>query len=56
MELSVHACNFVLKLLDREEPGANVWTKSMLKLQPLYYYMINFCNLVGLEQWYFSLI
>ena len=22
----------------------------------LYYYMINFCHLIGLEQWYFSLI
>ena len=22
----------------------------------LYYYMINFCNLIGLEQWYFNLI
>ena len=25
-------------------------------LQRLYYYMRNFCNLIGLEQWYFSLI
>ena len=25
-------------------------------LQELYYYMRNFCNLIGLEQWYFSLI
>ena len=24
--------------------------------QILYYYMRNFCNLIGLEQWYFSLI
>ena len=23
---------------------------------PLYYYMRNFCKLIGLEQWYFSLI
>ena len=22
----------------------------------LYYYMRNFCNLIGLEQWYFSFI
>ena len=22
----------------------------------LYYYIRNFCNLIGLEQWYFSLI
>ena len=22
----------------------------------LYYYMRNFCNLIGLEQWYFNLI
>ena len=26
------------------------------KFQHLYYYMRNFCNLIGLEQWYFSLI
>ena len=26
------------------------------KFQPLYYYMRNFCNFIGLEQWYFSLI
>ena len=24
-------------------------------LLTLYYYMRNFCNLIGLEQWYFSL-
>ena len=33
-ELSVHACNFVLKVLHREEPEARVWPKFMLKLQP----------------------
>ena len=27
-----------------------------LKLDNLYYYMRNFYNLIGLEQWYFSLI
>ena len=32
-ELSVHACNFVLKILDREEPKARVWPKMMSKLQ-----------------------
>ena len=26
------------------------------KFQLLYHYMRNFCNLIGLEQWYFSLI
>ena len=26
------------------------------KFQRLYYYMTNFCNLIGLEQCYFSLI
>ena len=34
IELSVHACNFVLKVLHREEPGARVWPKLMLKLHP----------------------
>ena len=28
------ACNFVLEVLDREEPGARVWPKLMLKSQP----------------------
>ena len=27
IELSFHARNFVLKVLDREEPGAGVWPK-----------------------------
>ena len=34
IELSFHACNFALKVLDREEPGARVWPKLMSKLQP----------------------
>ena len=29
---------------------------SPFGFNPLYYYMRNFCNLIGLEQWYFSLI
>ena len=33
IELSFHACNFALKVLDREEPGARVWPKLMSKLQ-----------------------
>ena len=33
IELSFHACNFVLKILDREEPGVRVWPKLMSKLQ-----------------------
>ena len=27
-----------------------------ISLYGLYYYMKNFCNLIGLEQWYFTLI
>ena len=34
IELSMNACNFVHKVLHREEPGARVWPKLMLKLQP----------------------
>ena len=34
IELSVHACNFVVKVLHREESGARFWSKLMLKLQP----------------------
>ena len=29
---------------------------SLIVLCFLYHYMRNFCNLIGLEQWYFSLI
>ena len=32
--LPFHACNFVLKVLDREEPGFIVGQKLMSKLQP----------------------
>ena len=34
IELSFHRCNFVLEILDKEEPGARVWQKLMSKLQP----------------------
>ena len=34
IDLSVYARNFVLTVLNREEPGARVWAKLMLKLQP----------------------
>ena len=30
--------------------------KQLIKYDTLYYYMRNFCNLIGLEPWYFSLI
>ena len=30
--LSLRACNFVLKLLHRVEPGVRVWSKLRLKL------------------------
>ena len=28
----------------------------VVQFGPLYDYMRNFCNLIGLEQWYFSVI
>ena len=39
----------------------NIWQVGLLDVvlleyPDLYYYMRNFCNLIGLEQWYFSLI
>ena len=34
VELSVYARKFVLKALDKEEPGARVWLKLMSKLPP----------------------
>ena len=34
IELSIHACNFVLKALDKEGPGARVWPRLMSKLLP----------------------
>ena len=33
-EFSFHACKFVLKVFDREEPGARLWQKLMSKLEP----------------------
>ena len=32
----------------------NLWSNA--DFHSLYYYMKDFCNLIGLEQWYFSLI
>ena len=32
----------------------HAWVSPILEF--LYYYMRNFCNLIGLAQWYFSLI
>ena len=34
IEVLFHACNFALKVLGREEPGARVEPKLMSKLQP----------------------
>ena len=34
IELSVHACNFVVEVLHREEPGARFWPKLMSTLHP----------------------
>ena len=31
-------------------------TRVGVAIYDLYYYMRNYCNLIGLEQWYFSLI
>ena len=46
IELSVHACNFVFKVLHREEPGARVWSKMMLKLQPQIVIFQNFTSCI----------
>ena len=51
IELSVHACNFVVEVLHREEPGARVWPKLMLKLHPkiaIFQNFIIFTCLLGL--------
>ena len=40
-------------VLFREEVQEIIYWMLFLSL---YYYMRNFCNLIGLEQWYFSLI
>ena len=34
IEFSVHTYKIVLRVLDREKPGARVWPKLMSKLQP----------------------
>ena len=43
---------FVMELLYLYLTAAN--NKEFTDI--IYYYMRNFCNLIGLEQWYFSLI
>ena len=40
---------------DRWQANKSPWWSLMI-LHLLYCYMRNFCNLIGLEQWYFSLI
>ena len=46
---------FAVKVLNtREQRGIFSLMEDQLPL--LYYYMRNFCNLIGLEQWYFNLI
>ena len=52
--LFISSRNHIYKLYSRLPVSRKV--KRILKLQLLYYYMRNFCNLIGLEQWYFSLI
>ena len=47
------------RVLVTELSGVNMWTFHeawFLLYLNLYYFMRNFCNLIGLEQWYFSLI
>ena len=50
-----------LKDLNNEEIQGSFYEPELLPAKQdifriLYYYMRNFCNLIGLEQWYFSLI
>ena len=47
-ELSVHACNFVVEVLHREEPGASVWPKLMLTFHPKIAIFQNFIVLTAL--------
>ena len=47
--------NFLCILLQPFEKRIN-GRRDRIWFQNLYYYMRNLCNLIGLEQWYFSLI
>ena len=49
IKLSVHACNFVLKVLDGEEPGARFWPKLMSKLQLRFVAYQNFSTVTCLQ-------
>ena len=44
------------KLLVNIKPKRTKTSHTVVQLDALYHYMRNFCNLLGLEQWYFSLI
>ena len=57
------ACHttYFLEIGDSGNYGKPNWLKTnkalfRIFLSPLYYYMNNFSNLIGLEQWYFSVI
>ena len=57
------ACHttYFLEMGDSGNYGKPNWLKTnkalfRIVLSPLYYYMNNFSNLIGLEQWYFSVI
>ena len=57
------ACHttYFLEMGDSGNYGKPNWlttNKALFRivLSPLYYYMNNFSNLIGLEQWYFSVI
>ena len=50
---------FIWSLFNFPGWGGGIWTgfgSGSGEFEHLYYYMTNFCNLIGLEQWYFSLI
>ena len=43
-------------MLVSKNVNSDISKDSLIVLCSLYYYMRNFCNLISLEQWYFSLI
>ena len=54
--LGVLSQKFLMMFLVSEVKSSSHVIIHYMIFHMLYYYMINLCNLIGLEQWYFSLI
>ena len=55
-EIDEDACGKIIRMKPLNLTNLDMAKPHRVLFEPLYHYMRNFCNLIGLEQWYFSLI